>query len=164
MPTTKIGINAKAYRNTATYEAPTWSEIDLISDLTVGLTWDTADANARESRIKQNVKTLLGLEVTGKLKKRPLDANYEAFMNAIISDDILDLLILDGPNDEEGVRGWRIDSQITSGSEDQSLGNALYEDITIMPSLAEHNPLAVLVDSGGTLTYSTPGVDGGTFA
>lgn len=165
MPTTKLGINCKAFRNTATYEAPTWSEMTNISDLTIAQSWDTADANARESRIKQALKTLFDVSVTGKFKKRPLDANYEAIMDALIGDPgIIDLLVLDGPIDEEGVRGWRFDAQVTTGGEDQGLTVALYEDITFMPNLADHNPLAVRVDSGGGLTYSTPGVDGGTFA
>lgn len=158
-----IGLNAKVYRNTNTYEAPTWSECTLFSDVSVNPAWEEADASARESRIKQTVKTLLGLDITGKMKKKPANANYDAFMDAFLSDDTLDLLILDGDRTENGVRGWRADFQIFSANEDQSMTNVLFEEFKLMPSITEHLPLAVKV-AGGELTYSEPGEDGGDFA
>lgn len=161
----KLGLNAKLYwRSAGSYESPTWTENTLISDLSQSAAWGEAEANARESRIEQAVKAMLGLEWTGKLKKKPLDATYEAFMNAFLSDEVLDLLILDGDKDVEGNRGWRIDAQIFDASEDQSMTNALYEDIRIKPIIITHAALAVKVAAGPLLTYSTPGVNGGTFA
>ena len=159
-----IGLNAKAYRNTGTYGSPTWSEMSLISDLSVNPTWDKADASARESRIKQTVKTLVSLEITGKMKKKLLDTNYDAFMNVMLSDATLDLLILDGDKDTVGVRGWRADFQIFSANEDQGMGNVLFADFSLEPSITENPPKAVLVAAGPTLTYSVPGTNGGTFA
>lgn len=161
----KLGMNAKLYwRSAGTYGAPTWTEASIISDVTIDVTWDEADASARESRITQVVKTMLPLSVTARLKKKPLDSTYEAFMNAIISDDALDLLILDGDMTVEGTRGWRADWQVFSGSEDQSMGNVLFEDMTLKPSITDNLVLAVKVAAGGVLTYSEPGVNGGTFA
>jgi hypothetical protein len=160
----KLGINAKAYRNTGSYNAPVWSELTLISDLSVNPAWDEASADARESRIKQVRKTMMGLEVTGRMKKKPLDTNYEAFMNALNSDDVLDLLILDGPRETEGSRGYRFDAQVFGGTEDQAMGNVLYQDFAIKPSLETNPPKAVKVAAGGVLTYAIPGAAGGTFA
>lgn len=160
-----LGINAKLYwRSNGAYESPGWTENQLISDFTQDVKWGESEANARESRIEQALKAMLGLNWSGKMKKKPLDPTYEAFMNAILSDDILDLLILDGAKDVEGNRGWRVDSQIFDGTEDQGLKNTLYVGIVFKPILLLHPPLAVRVNSGGALTYSTPGVAGGTFA
>lgn len=159
-----IGLNAKAYRNTNTYESPTWSEMTLISDLTVNPSWDEADASARESRIKQTVKTLMNLDINGRMKKKLGDDNYDALMDAMLSDDVLDLLILDGDRETENVRGWRADFQVFSANEDQAMGNVLFEEFTLKPSITEHNPKAVLVNGSGDLTYSEPGENGGTFA
>lgn len=160
----RLDINAKLYRNTGTYGAPILSEVSLISDLSVTVAWDEASADARESRIKQFRKTLLGLDFTGRLKKKIGDANYEAIMDAMLSDATLDLFILDGDKDTVGVRGWRCDAQIFSASEDQALGNVLYEDIIIKPSLETNPPKAVKVAAGPTFTYSIPGPNGGVFA
>lgn len=159
-----IGLNAKAYRNTGSYGAPTWSEMTLISDMSVNPSWEEADASARESRIKQTVKTLMMLDISGKMKKKPSDANYTALMNAMLSDDVLDLLIMDGDKDTEGNRGWRADFQVFSTNEDQAMGNVLFEEFTLKPSITGNPPKAVLVAAGPTLTYSIPGTDGGTFA
>lgn len=159
-----IGLNAKAYRNSGSYGSPTWLEMTLISDLSVNPSWEEADASARESRIKQTVKTLMALEISGKMKKKLGDDNYDALMNAMLSDDTLDLLILDGDRETEDVRGWRADFQVFSANEDQSMTNVLFEEFTLKPSITENPPKAVLVNSGGSLTFSIPGTDGGTFA
>jgi len=108
----KIGIKCVLYRNTGTNGSPSWSAVTVIADLTANTTWDKGPADSRSSRIKKSVKTMLGLTFSGTMKKTPDDANYEAFMNAIIADSVLDLLILDGPSTTNGVRGWRIDVQI----------------------------------------------------
>lgn len=159
----KLAINAKLYRNTASYEAPSWSEVTLIGNLRQGTAWKEAPADARESRVEQVLKSMLGLEWTGQLKKKPGNANYEAFMDAALSEDALDLLILDGDKDTENVRGWRVDALIFDNSEDQALPNTLYQDLRIKPYVADHAALAVKVAAGPTLTYSAPGPDGGDF-
>lgn len=160
-----LGILAKLYRNTGSYGSPVWSECTLISDAQVSPAWDEGSADARESRIKQVRKTMMGLEVTGKMKKKIDDTNYEAFMNALLSDAVLDILVLDASKDTVGARGWRFDAQVFSGTEDQAMNvGAMYVDLALKPSLDTNNPVAVKVAAGPTLTFSTPGASGGTFA
>lgn len=161
----KLGINAKVYyRSAGSHASPTFTAIGLFSDVAVNPTWDEGDASSRASRIKKAAKTQLGLEVTARLKKKPLDAAYEAVMNALVSDDVLDILILDGDSETVGNRGWRFDAQVFSANEDQAMANVLYEDIVLKPACTENEPKAVKVGAGPALTYSTPGVDGATFA
>ena len=156
----KLGIKAKLYYNDGTYESPDWVELSLVSDLTVNPTWDESEANDRSSRIKRSAKTLLGLEISGMLKKKPLDDGYELMMNAMVGDDVLDLLILDGQNDTEGVRGWRCDFQVFSASEDQGLSTVIYEAFTLKPTCSDHTPYAVRVAAGPTLEYHSGGGEG----
>lgn len=160
----KLGINCKMYRNTGTYEVPALSEVSLVSDGTLNQEWDKGAADARESRVHQNVKTMLGLSYNFRLKKKPLDTNYEAIMNLFLSDDAEDMFFLDGPSNVEGTRGVRFDSQIFSATEEQGMTNVLYEDMVAEPLIGGNPVLAVRVDSGGTLTYSPFGTGGGTFA
>jgi len=159
-----LGINSVLYRNTGSHGSPSWSPVTVIADLSANATWDKADANSRASRIKKSLKTMLGLTFTGNLKVKPGDANYEAFIDAVNSDDILDLLILNGSKDTEGSRGYRIDAQVSEGTEDQAMANALYLAITIDPTDSDNEPQAVYVGAGPTIQYSTPGVNGGDFA
>lgn len=161
----KLGINAVIYwRSAGSYGSPTWTAVDIISDLAVNPSWDEADASSRESRIKKSVKTVLGLEFSGRMKKKPDNAAYEAFMNAMLSDDALDVLVLDDDKDTVGARGWRCDVQVFSANEDQGMSTALYEDIVLKPTCSDNAAKAVLVGAGPALTYSTPGTAGGTFA
>ncbi len=160
----RLGIKSKLYRNTAGYGGPTWSEVTLISDLSVNPSWEKGPADTRGSRVKKSVKTMLGLTFTGNMKKSPGDANYEAFMDALVSDNVVDLLVLDGAKDEDGSRGWRVECQIFEGTEDQAMSvGAIYEALSIEPTDTDHEPQAVYV-SGSALTYSTPGEDGDDFS
>ena len=149
----KLAINAKLYRNTGTYNAPVLLEVPLVSDGTLTMTWDEGQADARESRVHQVVKTMAAVDYTFRLKKKPLDASYEALMDLFLSDDAADMFFLDGPKDQEGVRGVRFDAQLFAATEDQSLPNVLYEDMVAKPSLATNPIKAVRVNNVGTLTY-----------
>jgi hypothetical protein len=159
-----LGRNSKLYRNTATYESPTWAAIDLISDLSVNFDWSEAPASARESVIEQALKAMATLEVTFMLKAKPEDASYEALMNAALSFGTIDFLVLNASNITVGARGWRADMQVFSSSEDQGLQTAIYESMRLKPSIITHAVKAARVATGPVLTYSTPGEDGGTFA
>lgn len=152
-----LGLNAKVYwRSGGTYGAPVWTDVNIFSDVSVNPAWDEASADARESRIKQVRKTLLGLEITGRMKKKIGNTAYDAFMNAMLSDEVLDIMVLDGSNTTDGVRGWRFDAQVFSATEDQAMGNVLYEEMILKPSLDTNAPLAVKV-AGGVPTYYAPG-------
>lgn len=154
----KLGIKAKAYyRSAGSYESPTWTEITLLSDFAVNPSWDEGEANDRGSRVKMSAKTLLGLEFSGKLKKKPGNAVYEAVMDALVGDDVLDLLVLDGDIEADGTRGWRVDCQVHQANEDQGLGTVMYEDITFKPYPSDNPPYAVKVGGTGDLNLTQPG-------
>lgn len=159
-----LGIRSKCYRNTGTYNSPTWSEIDIINDFNLNITWDEVDSNSRESRVKRMVKTLLAVEATGNMRKKVGDANYIALLNAAYSDQAIDFLILDGAITEVGSEGWRFDGIVTSTSEDQGTGVALYRQISIKPTLSDNPIRAVYIAAGPTTQYATPGGDTTVFA
>lgn len=160
-----LAINAKLYwRSAGSYGSPTFTEATIIENFAVNPSWDAGDANSRASRVKKSAKTLLGLEFTGRLLKKPGNTTYEAFMNALLSDDVLDVLIMDGDKETVNNRGWRVDVQVHQGNEDQGIGNVLYQDIILRPYPSDNEPKAVKVGAGPALTYSTPGAAGGTFA
>jgi hypothetical protein len=161
----KLAINAKLYyRSAGSYGSPTFTAIDIVADANVEPVWDEGAADSRESRVHAFMKTMLGLQVSFRLKKKPTNAAYEALMNALVGDTVIDFLVMDGDKDTVNNRGWRFDAQVYSGSEDQALANVLYEDMTIKPYPGDNPVKAVLVGAGPALTYSIPGANGGTFA
>lgn len=160
----KLGILAKMYyRSAGSHGSPTFTEIPGVSDLSLGVTWDEGEASSKDSPVKKSVKTMLALGITGTLKKKPGNAVYEDIMDAIVSREVLDILILDGAKDEDGSRGWRFDAQIFDASEDQGKDvGAIYTSISIKPTDSDNEPMAVYV-SGTSLTYATPGEDTASF-
>lgn len=159
----KLAINAKLYRNTGSYVSPVLTEVPLVSDGTLNIAWDEGQADARESRVHQVLPTMLALDFTFRLKKKPLDTNYEAIMDLFVSGAAEDWFMLDGPKDAEGTRGVRFDACVFSANEDQSLPNVLYEDMVAKPELTTNPVKAVRVATGGSLTYKLFG-DSAAFA
>lgn len=144
----KTGIKCKLYLNTATYGSPTWTEINFISDLSVNAVWDEVDGSVRGSRVKASAKSLLGLELAGKIRASDSDANYTTIIEAMLSDGALDLMVLNGAKDANGTRGYRADFNVFGASEDQSMGVVVFNDITLKPSISTHLPHAVVVTAG----------------
>lgn len=155
----KLAINAQMLRNSGSYGVPVLTAVGLVADGTLTMAWDEAAADARESRVHQFVKSMLGLDFTFRLKKKPLNADYEALMNLFLSDSSEDMFFLDGPADIEGTRGARFDAQIFSATEDQSLPNVLYEDMIAKPLIGGNPVKAVRVGPGNTLTYKLYGTN-----
>lgn len=143
-----LGILSKTYRNTGTYGSPTWSEVTCISDLAINPAWDEADGSSRGSRAKQSGKTLMGLEISAKLRVSPGDENYEAFSDAVYDDTVLDLMILDGDDAVNDVRGWRADFHVFSAAQDQAMANVLYDDVVLKPAISANPTKSVLVTAG----------------
>lgn len=152
-----LALKAKILRNTGTHGSPTWSECHLFENVQVNPSYDKADANYRGSRAKRESNTLLGLEITGRLKVRPADANYAAFEDAFVADSAIDLLILNGAEDEAGVSGWRADFGIRSFNEDQSIGNVLYKEVTLTPADTDNEVFAVRVEGTGGMEEASIG-------
>jgi len=149
----KLGILSKIYRNTGSHGGPNWSEIDKVSDIAVKPTWKEGDGSTRSSRVEKMAKTMLALEITGKIRVSNTDANYIALWQAAHTDDVVDLLVLNGPMNENGVRGYRADFQVFSAPEDQAMNIVLFMDFTLKPAPSDNEPQKVVV-SGGAPGYT----------
>lgn len=152
----KLGILAKVYRNTGSYGSPTWAEVAEIADLAVNPAWDEAEGGSRASRVKKTAKTMLGIEVTGRIKVQTSDAGYIAIRDAMYTDIPIDLLVLNGEDDENGAHGWRAEWHVFEGGEDQAMGNRLYMDFVLRVADTD-NAVSYAEVSGGSPTFTTPG-------
>lgn len=145
----KLGIKCVAYYNTGTYGTPVWTAITCINDFTQSVEWDEAEVLYRGTRVKQAVKTLLGLSWSGKLKVSDTDTAYQAIMAALVSDSTLDMMILNGDKTTNNVIGYRCDVQVFSATEDQGTGVVLYDEVKFKPSpMGGNAPSSVLVTTG----------------
>src|SRR5689334_17122726 len=100
-----IGPLCAVYRETAgNYDTPTWSEVTAINELSPNRKWEMQAAKTRRTRTNEYAKTRLEAGVPGTILVDPDDEHYIAFADAADGDYPLDLLILNGKNDEEGAR------------------------------------------------------------
>jgi hypothetical protein len=158
----QLSLNAKLfYRSAGTYNAPTFTEVSLIADGNVNFVWDEGGADDRSDPAHRMMKTQFALEFTGNMKKLPLNAAYEFMYDLGLSRAVADILLLDGPVNQVGARGFRFDGQLFSLSEDQSLANVLYNALTIKPTDSPdgNRVKAARVGAGPALTYGTIGGD-----
>lgn len=134
MPTTvRLGRDSVFYLNTGTFGSPTWAAVPQFSDLNVTAEWDETEASTRESKMKMKAKTLLGAEVGGKLKPDLTDTNIGTILDALLSDAVVDVMVLNAASSVNGARGYRYECQVHSGNEDQGLGVAIFDDIKFKP-------------------------------
>jgi hypothetical protein len=145
----RVGIKCKLYRNTATYAAPTWDEITCVSDLKVDRKWNEGAFVTRESRVELTMKTFLQLSLTGKVKvENTAASDYVVLDDALNADTVLDIMVLNGPQTENDVRGYRFDAQVFDGSQDQGTGAVLMDDVVIKPTPSANKPKKVVVATG----------------
>lgn len=150
-----LGINAKAYLNTATFGSPTWAELSRISDLAVDLSWNRAVNATRGSVIERGGKTTGKLQITAKIEEDLTDTSFISLWSALISGTAnADLLILNASNSTNGARGFRGEMDVVSNKEAQSVGEVLVYDLTFEPQ-ATSNALQTAVVATGAPVFTT---------
>jgi hypothetical protein len=153
----RLGILSVFYVNIQTVTNPIWQAIPLVSDMTVNGDWDEGDASARQSRVKVFEPTQMDVGLSGKLRVKD-GRNFQGYINlyqAWYTDNFVDVLVLNGPNNEDNAEGFRFQAKVFAWSEDQSLGTVLFKDFTIKPCIpdlpANYPKVARVVN--GVLTY-----------
>lgn len=146
----KIGISAVTYLNVGNFGTPNWSAVTCISEWSLNVKWDSADASTRGSRAKQYLKTMVDLEVSGKVRSvNSGDTNYAALLAAAVNDTLVDVLVLNGDKTTNGVSGFRFAAQVFDASEDQGLGSVIFDAITLKPAPnTDGNTSSALVATG----------------
>jgi hypothetical protein len=153
----RLGIKAKAYRNTGTYVSPTWVAMDFIKDATTGMPWDLVEASTRSSRVKTYVATQADFAISFSMRVDYTDTAYLAMRSASVSATAQDLLFLDGALTDEGCQGFRADFLVTLTSQPQGLGDAIYDSFDAKPAVTANLPKAIVVGASSALTATNPG-------
>lgn len=156
----KLGIKCKAYRNSASYATPTWVSMDSVLDATVNPAWKEGDASSRASRAELVEPTMLGMSLDLNVKADDAAADYIALWNQFASaaQGGLDLLILNGDNATEGVRGWRAPFAIMGAPEEQSKDGVVYDKFNLKPTYnASGYPKYAVVGASSAITYTAVG-------
>jgi hypothetical protein len=154
----KPGIKGAVLRNTGTYGSPTWTEFDLVKDVSFPPAWDIADASSRQTRVKLNAKTMMGCVVGISVRQDDADTGYVAIDDAHYEDTVIDMLVLSGPLTTEGSRGVRMHFIVNKTAEDQSSGAIIYSQYDLLPAFStEGDPKWIKVGAASALTAADPG-------
>ncbi len=146
--TVKRGYASKLYYNTASFGTPTWVECTLVGDAAVDLSYDEDDATTRGDGVKASEPTLLGIEISGRMRSDENNTQMVAWETAFFTRAILDLMALDGGSTTNGVRGVRYEGKLHKWSEDQALGKVLFRDFMHKPCASENARQKAIVASG----------------
>lgn len=137
-----LGLDAKIYRNSATYESPTWVEIDNVKDLTLNLTKEEADVTTRANNgWKAIVASLKEGSIDFEMVWNKSDSNFQALLASFLTNSVIDFLILDGPYDTAGSEGLRASCQVFNFSRAEQLTDVLRASVTIKPTYSAHPPV-----------------------
>ncbi len=137
----KLGMNGKLYRNTATYEAPTWVEVTNVKDLTLSLETGEADVTTRANGgWKASKATLKDGSVEFDMVWDTEDAGFTAVQGAFFANAALEFAVMDGDIATAGSQGLRASFSVTKFDRKEPLEEAMTVSVTIKPTYAAHAP------------------------
>ncbi len=145
--TTKLGLNAKAYRNTGTYGTPTWVEMSNIKDANLNDSMAEADVTRRASGgWRETEPTLREISFEYDAVNIADDAEVLAIMAAHAGRTSLDLAIMDGPIATAGSEGVRGHFKVFSRNRAEELENAQMLSFVFKPSQGAEAMTRMLVE------------------
>jgi hypothetical protein len=149
----RLGIRCKVYYNSATYGSPTWVEVEAVNDWKENVNSEKIKGPDRGSLVNLYGKGEMDLSWTGTIKRGGTEA--AKLKTASLTDEVIDIMILDADKAVVGAIGYRVDVQVFGGSNDQGRSAILYDEVEIVPTIMNTNPpKTAVVGSGGTITFA----------
>ena len=146
-----LGYQAKAYINTSTTTTPTWTEVDIIRNVTLNLEKGEADVTTRSAKgWKEVLPTLKEATIETELVWDTTHTIFAKFLDAFLNDTNLEFLFLDGEVTATGSQGLRAVCGIFKFSRDEQLDGALIANVSLKPTYGAVKP------SWFTVTTGTP--------
>lgn len=137
---TRIGLECKLYYNTGTYASPVWVEVTNARDVTVPLSKGEADISRRGDSWRQRKGTLKDASIDFQLIQEDGDTAFDAFLDSFINGTPIELLALNGADDEEGAQGLRATCEIFKFDDGQALEEGETYDLSAKPTVSANPP------------------------
>jgi len=137
----KLGMEAKLYRNTGSYESPVWAEVENVKDLALNLEAGEADVTTRANDgWRATIATLKDASVEFGMVWDTEDADFSAIQDAYFDGTSIEFAVMDGRIETEGSEGLRATMAVTAFSRDEPLEEAITVTVTIKPTYADNPP------------------------
>lgn len=138
---TRLGMDAKLYRNTGTYALPTWVEVSNVKDVTLNLEKGEADVTTRANQgWRATVGTLKDASIEFQMVWDTVDAGFDAIRQAFFNNTPLEFAVMDGDITDPDSEGLRATFDIFNFTRNEALEEAILVDVSIKPTYAANAP------------------------
>ncbi len=138
---TRLGMDAKLYRNTGTYAAPTWVEVSNVKDVTLNLEKGEADVTTRANNgWRATVGTLKDASIEFQMVWDTVDAGFDAIRQAFFNNTTIEFAVMDGDITDPDSEGLRATFDIFNFTRNEALEEAILVDVSIKPTYADNAP------------------------
>jgi hypothetical protein len=142
----KLGLDAKLYRNTGTYPVPVWNEIANVKDLTLTLEAGEADVTTRANAgWRATVATLKDGSIEFEMVWSPGDDDFAVIRDAFLNRAAIEFAVMDGAITLAGSQGLRALCVVTNFSRNESLEEAIMVSVTVKPTFSANPPSWIVV-------------------
>ncbi len=139
--TVKLGLEAKLYRNSASYDTPGWSEMTNVKDVTLSLEAGEADVTTRgNGGWRATIAALKDGSIEFEMVWDTQDAGFTAVQSAFFGNTDVEFAVMDGSMEQTGSQGLRATMSITNFSRNEPLEEAITVSVTAKPTYALHPP------------------------
>lgn len=137
----KLGMNAKLYRNSATYASPAWAEMPNAKDVTLNLETGEADVSTRGNN---GWRAILATLKEGSIEFESIwdtaDEGFAALRQAYFNNTAIEMAVMDGDITETGSEGLRASMSVTNFTRNEPLEEAITASITLKPTYSANPP------------------------
>ena len=138
---TRLGMDAKLYRNSGSYATPTWEEIGNGKDVTLNLEKGEADVTTRANNgWRATVGTLKDASIEFQMVWDTLDSDFDAIRQAFFNNTPIEFAVMDGVITDPDSEGLRATFDIFNFTRNEALEEAILVDVTIKPTYADNAP------------------------
>jgi len=136
----KPGREAMLYRNTGTWDSPTWSEITCVKDVSLDAPDGEIAAPSRASVFNLTLAGLTDATINLEVIHSPSDANFVALRDAKTNRTAIEIAIMDGDITTVGSHGLRANFRVLNFTRNEPLEDELTYTVTLKPTPSSNNP------------------------
>jgi predicted secreted protein len=137
----RLGMEARLYRNSANYAAPTWVEVSNVKDVTLNLEKGEADVTTRANGgWRAKVGTLKEASIEFQMVWDTDDAGFAAVQAAFFGNTPVEFAVMSGPMTDPDSEGLRATCEVFSFTRNEALEEAIMVDVSIKPTYAVNAP------------------------
>lgn len=138
---TRLGMDAKLYRNTGSFGTPVWVEIKNVKDVTLNLEKGEADVTTRANGgWRATVGTLKEASIEFQMVWDTDDANFTAIQQAFFGNTAIELAVMDGAMTDADSEGLRASFEVFNFTRNEALEEAIMVDVSVKPTYSANPP------------------------